>query len=71
MLVTTIFSLSFLFKKYMASNNYLLLTVDIIMICLALGMVIVAFTYKKKAVSIKDKTAQNRQDEKAQEMINV
>ncbi|HEX3018727.1 MAG TPA: carbon starvation CstA family protein [Chitinispirillaceae bacterium] len=48
MIVTTIFSLGFLLKKYFIAHNYLLLIVDIMMIALTLGFIVVALNFKKR-----------------------
>ncbi|NLG18237.1 MAG: carbon starvation protein A [Fibrobacter sp.] len=56
MIVTTIFSLAFLLKRYFLSHNYLLLGADILMIVLSCGLIVIAVKSagKSKRVS-KDK----------------
>lgn len=48
MIVTTLFSLSFLVKSYLSGHNYLLLVVDVLMIVLTLGLIVVAIKSRKK-----------------------
>lgn len=42
MIVTTLFSLGLLLKRYLAGHNYILLIADIIMIVLSLGLIVIA-----------------------------
>ncbi len=48
MIVTTLFSLGFLLKKYFTGHNWLLLTVDVLMIALTLALIVVAVKSRKR-----------------------
>lgn len=48
MIVTTLFSMTFLLKKYFTDSNWLLMTVDILMIVLTLALIVVAIKSRKK-----------------------
>jgi carbon starvation protein len=54
MVITTLFSLGFLLKKYFTNNNWLLLAVDILMIALTLALIVIAVKSRKKILSSKD-----------------
>ncbi len=53
MVVTTIFSLFYLLERYFKAHNYILLTTDVLMLALAVGIVIVAFQVRKHLVTKK------------------
>lgn len=54
MIVTTLFSLGFLLKKYFIDSNWLLLTVDILMIALTVALIVVAVKSRKKITPSKN-----------------
>lgn len=57
MIVTTLFSMGFLLKKYLINSNWLLLTVDVLMIALTVALIVVAVKSRKKIKTPKnDKT---------------
>ncbi|MBN1760927.1 MAG: carbon starvation protein A [Chitinispirillaceae bacterium] len=53
MIVTTLFSLSFLAKRYFVQHNFILLGADLIMVLLAVGLIVVAVKHlgRKKVVT--------------------
>jgi carbon starvation protein len=54
MIVTTLFSLGFLLKKYFCDSNWLLLTVDVLMIALTVALIVVAVKSRKKITTPKN-----------------
>ena len=50
MIVTTLFSLGFLLKRYLIGHNYLLVVGDLVMILLSVALVVIALRGRKKMV---------------------